>query len=146
MWVDYLRCMKRLFEVHETRCMKCELHDRVRKHLIWCTKIPVPRFLFLEALSMASVFSENSTVLPYFFHLKSFLWKVLLKIKFRKKSVHQILGYISFCSEIRVWLSHYFAWTPKIIKFNRWSCSKSLIYCLNNFLREKCHKKWIQEC
>ena len=32
------------------RCTKCEVHDRVRKHIIRCTKKRVPRFLILEAL------------------------------------------------------------------------------------------------
>ena len=32
-------------------CTKCEVHDRVRKHVIRCTKKRVPRFLILEALN-----------------------------------------------------------------------------------------------
>ena len=31
------------------RCTKCEVHERVRKHDIRCTKKRVPRFLILEA-------------------------------------------------------------------------------------------------
>ena len=32
------------------RCAICEVYDRVRKHVIRCTKKSVPRFLILEAL------------------------------------------------------------------------------------------------
>ena len=31
-------------------CAKCELHDRVRKHTVRCTKKRVPKFPFVEAL------------------------------------------------------------------------------------------------
>ena len=31
-------------------CTTCEVHDRVRKHVIRCTKKRVPRFLILVAL------------------------------------------------------------------------------------------------
>ena len=36
--------------------MKCEVHDRVRKHAISCTKKRVPRFLILETLSHNQMF------------------------------------------------------------------------------------------
>ena len=32
------------------RCMKCEVHNRVHKHVITSTKKHVPRFLIFEAL------------------------------------------------------------------------------------------------
>ena len=32
------------------RCTKCEVHDRVHKHVIRCTKKLAPRFLILEDL------------------------------------------------------------------------------------------------
>ena len=35
------------------RCTKCEMHNRVRKHAIRCTKKRVPRFLILEALTIS---------------------------------------------------------------------------------------------
>ena len=98
-------------------------------------------------------FSEINSIPPYFFHLKSFLWKGSLTVKITKK-IDQNLGYISFYFEIRVHLGHLFLQTPKAIKFNRWFCSKkwakpkveSYIYCENQYLREKRHKKWSQEC
>ena len=34
------------------RCTECEVHDRVSKHVIRCTKKHVPRFLIFEALRM----------------------------------------------------------------------------------------------
>ena len=75
--------------------------------------------LLLNSAHKGSVFSEINPVPPYFFHLKSFLWKVLLTVKVRKKIIDEILGYISFCFEIPADLGHLFAKTPKIIKFNR---------------------------
>ena len=35
-----------------------------------------------------------------------------------------------------------------MILFIKWAKhkAKSLMYCANQFLREKCHKKWNQEC
>ena len=36
------------------RCTKCEVHDRVRKHVMKCTKKRVPRFLILETLVVCS--------------------------------------------------------------------------------------------
>ena len=69
--------------------------------------------LLLSSTCMASVFSKNSSV-PHIFSL------FFLRVKVRKKIVNQILGYIlSFCSQIRAHLGHYFAWAPKIIKFNQ---------------------------
>ena len=65
--------------------------------------------LSLSSAYKASVFSEINPVPPYFFHLKSFLWKGPLTVKVRKKIINQILGYISFCSEIRAHLGHLFA-------------------------------------
>ena len=65
-----------------------------------------------------------------------------LESKLENKTVDQILGYIlGFCPEIRAHLGHYFAWTPKIIKFDRWPCSKLFNYCVKSaFVR------WNQEC
>ena len=72
-----------------------------------------------SVLSLTSVFSEISPVPHiYFFHLKSFLWKGPLTVKVRKKIIDQILGYISFCIEIRAYLGNLFARTPEINKFN----------------------------
>ena len=42
--------------------------------------------LLLSSAYKASVFSEINPVPPYFFHLKSFLWKGPLTVKVRKKS------------------------------------------------------------
>ena len=61
--------------------------------------------LLLSSAYKASVFSEINPVPPYFFHLKSFLWKGPLTVKVRKKFIDQILGYI----EIRAHLGHLFA-------------------------------------
>ena len=44
-----------------------------------------------------------------FFHLESFLWKRPMTVEVRKKIIDQILGYISFCIEIRAHLGHLFA-------------------------------------
>ena len=64
-----------------------------------------------SAFSLSSVyktlffFSEINPVPPYFFfHLKSFLLKGPLTVKVRKKFINHILGYISFCIEIRAHL------------------------------------------
>ena len=74
-----------------------------------------------SVLSLTSVFSEISPVPHiYFFHLKSFLWKGPLTVKVRKKIIDQILGYISFCIEIRAYLGY--------------------------LLCKKRHKNWNQEC
>ena len=35
--------------------MKCEVHDRVRKNVIRCTKISVPKFLIFEDLQSYSI-------------------------------------------------------------------------------------------
>ena len=64
--------------------------------------------LSLSSTYKASVFSEINHVPPYFFHLKSFLWKGPLTVKVRKKFIDQILSYISFCFEIRAHLGHLF--------------------------------------
>ena len=73
----------------------------------------------LSSAYKTSVFSEINAVPPYFYHLKSFLWKGPLTVKVRKKIIDQILGYISFCIEIHGHLGHLFAQTPEINKFNR---------------------------
>ena len=65
--------------------------------------------LLLSSACKSFVFSENSPIAPYFFQLKSFLWKGLLTVKVRKKIIDQILGYISFCFEIYAHLCHPFA-------------------------------------
>ena len=43
------------------RCTNFEVHDRVRKHVIRCTKKCVPRFLILEALFFASLNAKNAS-------------------------------------------------------------------------------------
>ena len=68
-----------------------------------------------------------------------------------KKIIGHILGYISFCFEIRTHLGHLFTQTLKIIKFNRWKKwakhkVKSYIRCINQYLHEKHHEKWDHEC
>ena len=76
--------------------------------------------LSLSSAYKASAFSEINLVPPSFFlRLKSFLWKGHLTVKARKKIIDQILSYSSFCFQIRAHLGHLFAWTRKIIKFNR---------------------------
>ena len=110
--------------------------------------------LSLSSAYENSVFSVIYHLPPFFFHLKSFLLKDPLTVKVRKEIINQILDYNSLCFEIRAHLSHLFAWTHKINKFNRWSCSKNEpntlvktnIYCANQILCEKLHKKWNQEC
>ena len=39
------------------RCKKCDMHDRVRKHVIEYTEKHVPRFIILEALVFKEHFS-----------------------------------------------------------------------------------------
>ena len=56
-----------------------------------------------------SVFQKLAPYPNIFFHLKSFLWKGPSTVKVRKKIIDQILGYISFCFEIRAHLGHRFA-------------------------------------
>ena len=75
--------------------------------------------VLLSTAHKTSVFSEIKPVPPHSFHLKSFLWKVPLTVKVRKKIIDQILGYISFCVEIRAYLGHLFAEASEINKFNR---------------------------
>ena len=65
--------------------------------------------LSLSSACKTSVFSEFNPVPPYFFHLKSLLWKGRLTVKIKKKNIRQILGYISFYFEIRAHLDHLFA-------------------------------------
>ena len=57
----------------------------------------------------------------------------------------------SFCFEIRVHLGHLFARTPKLNKFKilfkKWAKHKvKYIYCVIQFLCDKPHKRWNQEC
>ena len=66
--------------------------------------------LFGKVLHTKLPFSQKLTpITPYFFHLKSFLWKRPLTINVRKISIDQILTYISFCLEILAHLGHLFA-------------------------------------
>ena len=75
-----------------------------------CKTTTVAAFaLVLSSACKSSIFSESSPIAPYFFQLKSFLWKGLLTVKVRKKIIDQILGYISFCFEIYAHLCHPFA-------------------------------------
>ena len=62
-----------------------------------------------SAYKTSVFFSEINSVPLYFFHLKSFLWKGPLTVKVREKIMDQILGYVSFCTEIRAHLGHPFA-------------------------------------
>ena len=39
------------------RCKKCDMHDRVPKHVIECAEKRVPRFIILEALVFKEHFS-----------------------------------------------------------------------------------------
>ena len=95
--------------------------------------------LSLSTAHKTSVFSEIKPAPPYFFHLKSFLWKGPLRVKVRKKIIDQVLGYSTFCIETRAHFGHLFAETPEINKFNRSSCAKIESNTeLNHFLREKC--------
>ena len=48
------------------RCTKCEVQDRVRKHVIRCTKKRVPRSLIFEALTCAENVLENLRSLIHF--------------------------------------------------------------------------------
>ena len=75
--------------------------------------------LSLSSMFKTSVFSEINPVSTIFFHLKPFLRTGPLTVKVRKKIIDQILGYISFCTEIRAQSGHLFAETPEISKFNR---------------------------
>ena len=65
--------------------------------------------LLLISVYNASVFSDINPVPPYFFHLRSFLWKEPMTVKVRKTIIDQNLGYISFCFEVRAHLDHLFA-------------------------------------
>ena len=67
---------------------------------------------FTPSLSSAQktfIFSEISPIHPYFFHLKSLLWKdpVTVKIR-RKKIIYHILGYISFYFKVSAHSGHLF--------------------------------------
>ena len=112
--------------------------------------------LSLRSAYKTSVFSEIIPVLPYLFQVKYLSYgKVRWQSKLEKKIIDQILGYISFCIEIRAYLGHLFAWTPEINKFNKWSCSKNepnaklnrifIVYIYNRIFIIR-HKKWNQEC
>ena len=76
---------------------------------IACYKTTTASALSLSSAYKIPVFSEINPVTPIFFHLESFLWKGPLTAKVRKKVIDQILGYISFCIEIRAHLGHLFA-------------------------------------
>ena len=85
-----------------------------------CISVP------LSSAYKASVFLEINPVPPIFFFTENPSYgKALWQSKLEKRIIDQILGCISFCFEIRAYLGHLFAWTPQIIKFNRWSCSKN---------------------
>ena len=64
--------------------------------------------LLLSSAYEASIFSQFNPITPYFFHLKYFLWKGPLKVRVRKKIINHILGYNSFCFEIRAHLGNIF--------------------------------------
>ena len=81
--------------------------------------------LLLSSACKASPFSESTPVSPYFFSLKILPMEGPFDSQSRRKIIDQILGYISFCFEIHTHVDHLFAWNPKIIKFNSWSCSKN---------------------
>ena len=74
---------------------------------ITCCKIVTASELSLSSAHKTSVYKANPAP-PYFFHLKSFLWKGPLTVKVRKKTIDQILVYIGFCLEIRAHLGHLF--------------------------------------
>ena len=65
--------------------------------------------LSLISVYKTSVFSEINPYRHIFVHLKAFLWKGPLTVKVREKMIDQVLGYISFCIEIRAHLGHLFA-------------------------------------
>ena len=98
--------------------------------------------LSLSSPCMGSVFSENCSIATFF----SLLF--FLESKLENKIVDQILDYIlGFCPEMRAHLGHYFAWTPKIIKFDRWPCSKLFNYCVKSaFVRRNQECKQKQSC
>ena len=90
---------------------------------------------------MTSVFSEKSPINTYFLHF--FFFQSKLEKRNRRPDFGLDLGFLFWNS---AHLGHYFVRTPKIIKFNRWSCSNWFIYCVNKLLREKVIKTWNQEC
>ena len=108
--------------------------------------------LLLSSEYKASVvFSEINPVPPYFLSLK-ILWKGHLAVKVEKnhRSDFELKQFLFWNS---AHLGHLFRQTPKIVKFNRWSSLKNMrnsklnhIYCVSQFLREKRHKIWNQEC
>ena len=83
-----------------------------------------------------------SPMAHYFFFFKNHSYAtVLWQSKLAKKSS------MRFSSEIRAHLDHLFAWTPKVIKFNRWSYSKNGPNTVKSYkMKEKHHKRWNQEC
>ena len=110
--------------------------------------------LFLSSTYKVSVFPEINSVPSIYFSLKILLMERSSDSQSLEKIINQILGYINFCFEILAHLGHLFAKTRKIIKFNRWSCSKkwakhnfkSYIYCVNHILPKKRHRTSSQEC
>ena len=75
--------------------------------------------LSLSSAYKTSVFSEIHSVPYIFFHLKSFLWKGPLTVKVRKKIIHQIFGYISFCTEICVHFFFHQRFLPRTLTTHR---------------------------
>ena len=64
----------------------------------------------LSSAYKTSVFFQKLAPYPYIFsHLKSYLWEGPLTVKVKKKIIVHILGYISFCIEIRTHLGHLLA-------------------------------------
>ena len=53
---EYKRISIHAYTNDHLRCMKCEVHDRVRKNVIRCTKKRVRGFLIFEALQSYSIF------------------------------------------------------------------------------------------
>ena len=90
-------------------------------------------------------FSQKLTPYPHIFFTENlFYGKVLWQSKLEKKFIDQILSYIRFSFEIRAYLGH----LSQMILFKIWAKHKVklYIYFVNQFLREKRHKRWRQEC
>ena len=94
----------------------------------------------LTSACKAFVFRKLTLYLHMFFYLKSFLWKDPMTVKVRKKS--SIRFWASTVSVVKCVHIEVIFWHKLLRATHK---SKSYIYCVNQFLREKRNKKSSQE-
>ena len=88
------------------RCTKCEMHDRVHKYVIRCTKKRVPRFLIFEALAMGNFDPFDAHLIPWCTQIMSQIFRyienkcgILLIFRFRTYLIRFSAFYSDFCGQ-----------------------------------------------